>query len=291
MSEKNLPFFGTAGNSDSFFEAGHKDLLEAPAYVRGFGLDAYEYQGGHGVNISEKRAATLGEAAKENGIRLSIHSPYYISMASADEEIRKNSIGYIVKSAVAARAMGADRIVVHCGACSKVPREEALATAKATFRGALEALDGLGLSGISLCPETMGKLNQLGTVDEVMEICAMDERLIPCIDFGHVYARTLGGLAAPEDFRAIFDAIETKLGAWRLKNFHSHFSHIEYTEKGGEKRHLTFADGGGPRFEPVAELCLKKGCTPVFICESRGTQAEDACKMKEIYLEKAGENA
>ncbi len=286
----DTPYFGTAGNDDSFFEEGHKDVVEAPEFVHSRGLDAYEYQGGHGINISKEKATRLGEKAKEFGVRLSVHSPYYISMSSVEEEKRQNSIGYIIKSAQAASDMGAQRIVVHSGSCGKMPRGQALDITKETFKKALEALDEQGLSHIHICPETMGKVNQLGTVDEVMEICKIDERLIPCIDFGHVYARTFGGLVKMSEFEAIFDAIENQLGSDRLKSFHSHFSRIQFTEKGGEKCHLTFEDTlYGPDFSPVAELCYKKGCRPVFICESRGTQAADALTMKEIYLKYSGE--
>lgn len=288
---KDAPYFGTAGNADSFFKAGFKDIVQAPVYLHSIGLDAYEYQGGHGIRIPAQKAALLGQNAKKFGIRLSVHSPYYISMSSVLEETRLKSIEYILASARAAQNMGADRVVVHCGSCGKMPRGQALELAEDTFKRALSALDDQGLSAIHLCPETMGKINQLGTVDEVMEICKTDERLLPCIDFGHVYARTFGGLVATSDFEAVFNAVEDKLGSERLRSFHSHFSHIEFTEKGGEKRHLTFADPlYGPDFAPVAELCLKKGCRPVFICESRGTQAIDACEMKKIYIEKAGEN-
>jgi deoxyribonuclease IV len=287
----DIPFFGTAGNADSFFEAGFKDLIYAPEYLNSLGLDAYEYQGGRGIRIPSERAALLGQKAKEFGVRFSIHAPYYISMSGTDEEKRLGSIGYIIKSAQAAYDMGADRVVVHCGSCGKISRGQALELAKDTFKLALDALKEQNLSGVHLCPETMGKVNQLGTVDEVVEICKIDESLIPCIDFGHVYARNFGALVSLSDFEAIFDSIENGLGEERLKSFHSHFSHIEYTEKGGEKRHLTFEDTSfGPEFEPVAELCCKKSCRPVFICESSGTQAVDACKMKETYLKKVGEN-
>lgn len=281
----DIPFFGTAGNPDSFYDAGFEDILDAPKYLESVGLTAYEYQGGHGVRISDARAKNLGKNAKEHNIKLSIHSPYYISVSSTDEEIREKSIGYILTCAKAAKAMGAERIVVHSGSCAKMSREEALGLAKDTFKRAIAAMDELGFEDIHLCPETMGKINQLGTVDEVMEICSIDERLIPCIDFGHVYARSLGGLASLPDYEYIFKAIKDKLGCERVKCFHSHFSHIEYSE-GGEKRHLTFADGMfGPEFAPVAEMCLRYSSTPTFICESRGTQAVDALEMKKTYLD------
>ena len=81
----------------------------------------------------------------------------------------------------------------------------------------------------------------MGTLQEVMELCKIDESLIPCIDFGHLNARDLGILKSKEDFEGVLDQIENDLGKDRLKIFHSHFSKIEYTT-GGEKRHLTFED-------------------------------------------------
>ena len=129
----------------------------------------------------------------------------------------------------------------------------------------------------------MGKINQLGTLYEVLELCRLDERLIPCIDFGHLNARSLGGLKQFEDYKKIFIEIENALGLERLRQYHAHFSKIEYTT-GGEKRHLTFEDTVfGPNFEPVLELTVQKGCSPTIICESAGTQAEDAKTMKNYY--------
>ncbi len=129
----------------------------------------------------------------------------------------------------------------------------------------------------------MGKLNQLGTLDEVLALCSLDERLLPTIDFGHLNARTLGGLKTYEDFEEIFNKIENALGYDRLKIFHSHFSKIEYSA-GGEKRHLTFEDQiYGPDFDFAAEIIYKKSLTPTIICESAGTMADDALILKTIY--------
>ncbi len=276
--------FGPAGNSQSFKDMGYKHSLEIPQYILKMGLDCYEYQCGRGVNIGTEKAAKLGSAAKSAGISLSLHAPYFISMSSVDPEKRDNSIGYILKSAEAVKAMGGNRIVVHTGSCAKISREQALDLAKNTMKKAVKALDEQGLSDIHICPETMGKVNQLGNLQEVMELCLIDERLIPCIDFGHLNARDMGYFKSLEDYKTVFETIKDKLGTERLKTFHSHFSKIEYTF-GGEKRHLTFEDTVfGPDFEPVMELTFKYGCSPVFICESAGTQAEDAKTMKDYYL-------
>ena len=275
--------FGSAGNSLSFTAMGYKHSLEVPEYLEKMGLDAFEYQCGRGVNIGLDKAEKLGALARDKGITLSLHAPYYISMSSVEEEKRLNSINYILSSARAVNAMGGNRIVVHTGSCGKISREYALELAIDTMKKALSALDQENLGHIHICPETMGKVNQLGTLDEVMALCAIDERLIPCIDFGHLNARDLGYFKSLSDYDTVFKTIENKLGFDRLKSFHSHFSKIEYTT-GGEKKHLTFADTVyGPDFEPVMELVAKYGCSPTFICESDGTQAEDAATMKKYY--------
>ena len=278
-----MPKFGPAGNSESFAELGYKNSLQVPEYIVKMGLDCYEYQCGRGVNIGEDKARQLGEKAKAAGISLSLPSPYYISMYSVEEDKRHNSINYILAAAKAVNAMGGNRIVVHTGSCGKISREHALELALDTMKKAIDALDSEGLSHIHICPETMGKVNQLGTLGEVLELCRLDERLIPCIDFGHLNARDLGILKTTADFDNIFISIKNALGTDRLKCFHSHFSKIEYTT-GGEKRHLTFEDTiFGPKYEPVMELTYKYGCDPTFICESAGTQAEDAKTMKDYY--------
>ena len=276
--------FGPAGRPDSFETMGYKKTEQMPEYLQKFGLDAFEYQFGRGVRYTEGTVRAFGEKAAAAGIRLSVHSPYYISLSSVEEEKRKTSIRYLEECAGAARLMGADRIVVHTGSCGKISREEGMALAADTLRRAVERLDELGYSDITLCPETMGKLNQLGSFDEVMALCRENERLLPCIDFGHLNARTIGSIRGREDYAALLEEMENQLGRDRASRFHSHFSKIEYTEKGGEKRHLTFADTVyGPDFEPLMELIAKKGWSPRFICESAGTQAEDAASMRDAY--------
>ena len=282
-------WFGSAGNPNSFYDMGYKSTPQVPEYIKKMGINAYEYQCGRGVRVNPDHAIALKKNANDFGIRLSLHSPYYISLSSVEEDKRKNSINYILQSAQAAKLIGADRVVVHSGSCSKITREYALELAKQTLAEAVEELRKNDLYDIRLCPETMGKINQLGTLEEVVELCKIDENLIPCIDFGHLNARTLGGLKTLEDFDHVFKTMKNELGEERMRGFHSHFSKIEYTENGGEKRHLTFADEVyGPNFDPVAELILKYNCSPVIICESDGTQAEDAKAMLDIYTSKGG---
>ena len=247
------PLFGPGGNSDSFTSDKKRTTPQAPEWVKDFGLDAYEYQCGRGVRVNPEAASVFAENAKKFGVRISLHTPYYISLSSVEAEKRDKSIQYILDSAKAVTMLGGERIVVHSGSCSKISREEALALATDTLKRAQDTLDENGLSNVRICPETMGKLNQLGTLEEVIELCKIDERMIPCIDFGHLNARTLGSIVSINEYAEIIQKIGNELGEERMKSFHSHFSKIQYTDK-GEKKHLTFEDTlYGPDFEPLCE--------------------------------------
>ena len=275
--------FGPAGNGDLFYAEGFKASEQMPGWLKNFGLDAYEYQCGNGVRIGAATAEKIKKSAEEAKIEMSLHSPYYINLATPEEEKREKSVNYIMQSADAAKMLGAERIVVHSGALGKLTREEALENAKITLRAAQKELDENGFSDIRLCIETMGKINQLGDLDEVMELCLIDDRFLPTIDFGHLNARWHGTIKTAEDYEKIIDTIENRLGSERVKIFHSHFSKIEYT-KGGEKKHLTFEDDiYGPEFEPLASVLAKRHLSPHIICESAGTQPEDALAMKKMY--------
>lgn len=277
--------FGVAGNSETFIREVSKASADAPAWLNSIGLDAYEYQCGRGVHIGKAAAEKLGRNARDAGIVLSVHAPYFINLANPAPESLQKNIGYVTAACQAAQWMGARRIVVHAGALMKRSRAEALAIAKESLREIVRACDELGYGDMILCPETMGKVKQLGDLDEVLELCGIDERLKPCVDFGHLYARSAGVLDGREAMKAMLDKMEHALGKERSSTFHSHFSHIEFTQKGGEVRHLTFGDskGYGPDFVPLAEEIAERGWNPTVICESAGTQSEDALTMKHIY--------
>lgn len=278
---RNAPFFGPGGNSESF-QAERQKTVNAPSWVAKHGLDAYEYEAGRGVTSSDTILRELGENARKAGIHTSVHAPYFISLSGVIPETRLKSVDYIRESIHAAHLVGADTIVVHTGSAAKITREEALRLAADTLCHTLEALEP---TDVYIGLETMGKINQLGTLEEVIALCKIDQRLRPVVDFGHMNARACGGYFRTEDdYLRVFDAITEGLGAEVAKNLHCHFSKIEWTAA-GEKRHLTFADEQyGPDFEPLMRVLKREGLTPTIICESAGTQAEDALAMKQYYV-------
>ena len=279
----DTPKFGTAGLSDSYAAKGF-DPQKIAAYTASFGLTAFEYQCGRGVRLAHDKAQALGKAAAAQGITLSVHAPYYISMSGLDDEKRLHSVDYLLQSCALVKALGGRRVGFHPGSCGKQSREAALEKALDTMRRAVAACDEAGYGDCILCPETMGKVNQLGTVDEVLALCAVDARITPCIDFGHIYARSGGTeLTDTASYAALLDKLGDALGDDRAVHFHAHFSRIAYTA-GGEKCHLTFADTAyGPPHAPLLQLLKQRKLAPTVICESAGTQAEDAQKLAAAF--------
>ena len=275
--------FGPGGNCDAFVRAGYKSSLDAPLFVKEFGLDAYEYEAGRGLYASEAMLWSIGANAKACNVKMSYHTPYFISLSGIEEQVRNKSIVYIKESLEAANLLGASTIVVHTGSASKITRDEAMRLAADTL---MRTLDSVDTYGIKIGLETMGKKNQLGTLDEVIELCRLSKELVPVVDFGHLNARECGGVfVSADDYLRVFDKIERLVSPDAANNLHCHFSKIEWTDK-GEKKHLTFEDETfGPDFEPFVEAISRGGYSPTVICESAGTQAEDALLMKSKYRE------
>lgn len=275
------PTFGPGGNSNSFKAEGFKSTVDAPAWVAARGLDAYEYEAGNGITAGEATLRQIGKKAREHHILMSLHTPYFISLSGVEPEKRLKSIDYISRSLATAECLGADTIVIHTGSAAKITREEAMSLASDTL---LRNLEVNGNTKIRMGLETMGKINQLGTLEEVLTLCKLSPLYHPVVDFGHMNARALGSYFTDCDsYRAVFDKIAVTLGDDYAYNLHCHFSKIEYTGA-GEKRHLTFADTVyGPEFEPLAEAIVREGVTPRIICESDGTMAEDALTMKAMW--------
>ncbi|MBO4283416.1 MAG: TIM barrel protein [Clostridia bacterium] len=274
-------FFGPGGNSRAFYDAGYKSTVDAPGWVASIGLDAYEYEAGSGLTASAGTLMLIGNKARETGIRMSLHAPYFISLSGVEEVKRLGSLRYISQSLNAAKLLGAYLIVVHTGSAAKISRAEAMRLASDTL---FHLLDEIPDNGVLIGLETMGKINQLGTLDEVIELCKLSPRFVPVVDFGHMNARECGGVfQSASDYLRVFDTIGDKLGDEIARNLHCHFSKIEWSA-GGEKRHLTFADTVyGPAFEPLMDAIANQGLTPTVISESDGTMSDDALTMKRYY--------
>ncbi|MCK5759353.1 MAG: TIM barrel protein, partial [Clostridiales bacterium] len=262
--------FGPAGNSDAFYNEGYKRTTEAFKWLNQKDIDAFEYQCTRGVLVKQDTAEVIGAEAAKYNIRLSLHAPYYINFAGTEKDKLKKSRGHIEKSIEAALWMGAKRVVVHPGGIGKDSRDAAMKRALVFFGDILKNQHHSEL----LAPELMGKINQLGNLDEIIAFCGVDDSIIPTIDFGHLNSRTKGALNSPEAFENAIIRLANGIGWDRTRRIHVHFSRIEFTENGGEKRHWSMKDTQfGPEFDHFIPILIKYDMRPVIISESRGTQA------------------
>lgn len=276
--------FGPSGNSESFYAAGYAHTEESAKFVRAHGLDCFEYSFGRGVNMTEKKAASIKDAFEAENVEISVHAPYFINFANPDDEMAAKSYTYVLESAKIARLMGGRRIVFHPATQGKDIRSVAFTRTLDRVKILRDYIYLNDLSDMMFCPETMGKTAQIGTVEEIAEICKIDKIFTPCVDFGHVNAREQGSLKTEQDYCQHLDVLLDAIGFERMQNFHVHFSKIQYGAK-GEIRHLTFEDTVfGPEFEPLAAALVKYGLEPYIVSESAGTQTEDAMTMKAMYL-------
>ena len=277
--------FGPSGNSESFYAAGFSHTEEAAAFVKKRGLDCFEYSFGRGVRMGEEKAISIGEAFKAEGIELSVHAPYFVNFANPDDEMAAKSYGYVLDSGKMAKLMGGKRIVFHPAAQGKVSREEAVQKTEDRLKILRDYIYLNDLQDMMFCPETMGKIAQIGTVEEVTRFCKIDPVYTPCVDFGHINAREQGSLKTADDYLSRLSYMISELGYERMKHFHVHFSKIMYSSK-GEVKHLTFEDTVyGPEFAPLALALKELKLEPYIVSESAGTQVEDAAAMKHMYFE------
>lgn len=274
--------FGPSGCCERFL-LDHKSVDDIPAWLKKQGLDSFEYAFNKGIYLSDERALLYKKIFEENGIELTVHGPYFINFANPDDMMAEKSYGYIVNSLQKMKLMGAKKLVFHPGSLTKQTRERAFELVLERIKQLISIMDENGFKDVFICPETMGKHGQIGTVEEVAQMCAIDERIIPTLDFGHINAFTGGKIKTKQDYIDIFMTLKKYIGE-RYKNVHIHFSKIMYGDK-GEIKHLTFEedDTYGPDFEPLAEALVELGINATVICESRGTQTDDAITMKKIY--------
>lgn len=276
--------FGPSGNSAAFAAAGFVGSEHSAEWVKNMGLDCFEYSFGRGVNLTDAKAIAIGETFKKAGVEISVHAPYYVNFANPDDEAAEKSYNYVLDSAAKCVLLGGNRVVFHPASQGKLVREEAVSLTEERLRNLRDKIYERGLQNVRFCPETMGKLGQIGTIAEITEFCRLDGVFVPAVDFGHINAREQGSLKTEKDYEDRLRYMTDELGYEKMKDFHVHFSKIEYGAK-GELRHLTFEDEEyGPEFAPLAKVLKRLALEPYIVSESAGTQDVDAKKMKEIYF-------
>lgn len=276
-----MVLFGPQGNSSAFYERGGTESWQAVGWVHSLGLTAYEYAFGRGFPVGDTALDKIGEEAEKYSVATSVMGPYYINLADLDRISRE--LGYFEESLRVVQGVGAQRLVFHPGSLNGMTREQAFSNAMQSLKTVVEHVKKSGFTDLILCPEIMDEQHDLGTLDEIIEMCSVDECVYPGMDFAHLQAITHGSLRDKADYAAVLDKVRAGVGEEKYRHMHIEFAHCRWSES-GERELLTFADTTwGPFFEPLAELIAERDLEPWCICDSRDAQVLDAVKMKDMY--------
>jgi len=278
--------FGTAGNPTFMRDKGRP--ADAVKALAGLGLTAYEYEAVRGIRISEQACDEVKREAQRFDVKVSLHAPYYVNLASDDDVVWRASLERIRSSLRAAYRMGASPVVVHVGYYGTNP-DHALERIEAAI--GLLAKENLGPK---LGIETMGRLSQVGTLEEVISLCQRFPSFAePVIDWGHLEARTQGAMRTTDQVLSVLQTVWDKLGRTALDCLHSHYSKMEFSKSGEVKHHDMSEPAFYPDFDEVARaFVLMRASSPTFIAETSALE-QDALKMKDIYgtLERTHSNS
>ncbi len=272
--------FGPAGVPPMFRLMG-ATTSDVPKLLNEEGLDAFEYQAsrwGPKPQMKKEDAQKLGEEARKNDVRLSMHGSYFVNL-SGKKEVVEASKRRLIACATAADWMGAYVVVFHTGFYGKFEKSYAFKTCLAALKEISSELKSIGLK-VKLGPETMGRKFQVGTLDEILAINQEVEGTQLVIDWGHLHALHQGTLKKVEDFRVIAEKVEQNLGTEALRSMHCHFSKIEFSSQGEKRHHTLDEEKYGPEFRMLAEVIVDFGLHPTMICESPILDV-DARRMKE----------
>lgn len=264
---------GTAGIPHA---AGKRSTLEGVRVVAELGLDAMEIEFVRGVRMRPEVADQVRELTREVDVVLTVHAPYYVNLFSRDEAKVEASVKRVLDAARVGYRAGAWSVVFHPGYYGKLGPEEAVEGLKEWLKKIVATLIDEGVD-IWVRPEVMGGLSEVGALEEVLEAVAGIENAAPCIDFAHLYARSLGKINGYSGFRAVLAMVEERLGSDYLEAMHIHVSGMEYGPR-GERRHLNF-DESEFAWQDLVRVLKEFNVKGVIISESPNLEG-DALKIK-----------
>lgn len=269
--------FLTAGMPLSTGKAGYPRAFEI---IEEMGLDGMEVEFVHGVRMSDETRQLLKKIQNEKNLVLTAHGPFYINLNSKEEEKVEASVQRIIDTANTAKEFGGYSITYHAAFYMGKDKEEVYQQVKTQTQKIVEILDKNNIK-IWIRPETTGKATQWGDYEEIIRLSKEFERVLPCIDFSHIHARTAGKYNTYDEFCKVLDRIGTELGDFAINNFHAHLAGIEYTAK-GEKRHLILEESD-MNYKDLLKALKSFGVKGALVCESPNIET-DTKLLKDYYM-------
>jgi deoxyribonuclease-4 len=268
--------FGTGGvplSAESrSTEAGIERIAE-------LGLGCMEVEFVQGVRMSPQVAVSVGELAAKKKVALTAHGPYYVNLNAVEPQKVHMSKERILQTARIAALFGARSITFHAAFYLKNTPAETYAVVKKHLQEVVNILRKEG-NKVTISPEVTGKPSQFGTLEELLQLSSEIEGVALCIDFSHWHART-GKANSYQEFLAMLDQVEKKLGRRGLDNMHIHLSGIAYGNK-GEIKHLMLPDAD-LQYVHLLKALKERKAKGVVICESVPYLEQDALLLQQTY--------
>ena len=219
-------------------------------------------------------AARLGELARDRGVILSVHAPLFAIVGRPEKDKKhRMAVGMLDHTAGVAVACGAEVVVVHPGYLFGRERGEAIDSVVEQLAEVRERLEQKGRA-VPFGVEVMGRVNELGTLDDVLAIAARLDWVRPVLDFAHLHAVTDGGFAGVEPFAAALAGADAAIE--RGAPFHIHFSDISYANR-NEKSHIPYGEGT-LRADPLADALGRFERPATVIGESPDEESNQAIR-------------
>lgn len=256
-----------------------QDSLTGLRHVASLGLDGMEMEFVHGVRMPRETAQEMRAIAASNNLVLTAHAPYYINLNAAENQKWHASITRIVQTAQRATDAGAYSICFHPGFYQGQQPEKVFSRVREALA---EVFRQLGDTEVWVRPETTGKGSQFGSLQECIALSKEFERMLPCVDFSHLHARSGGKFNTTEEFRAVLAEMERELGRTSLENMHIHLSGIAYSEK-GERNHLILEESD-MRWRELLAALKEFRCAGALVCESPNIET-DTGMLKRCWQE------
>jgi deoxyribonuclease-4 len=267
MPKRTQERFGSKGSYPEAFQI----LTE-------MGLDGMEMEFVHGVRMSDKTRELVKKLSAQQHLFLTAHSPYYINLNAREEEKIDASIRYILETAQAGVDTGAYSITYHAAFYLGQDKDEVYKKVHAQTERLMKGAKDLD---IWIRPETTGKTTQWGDLNEIIRLSKDFDKVLPCVDFAHLHARSNGKFNSYDEFAKVLEKIGNGIGSYALENFHGHVAGIAYNEK-GEKHHLVFAESDMD-YKDLMKAMKDFGVKGVLTCESPNIE-DDAKLLKDYYM-------
>jgi len=248
---------------------------EAFEILQKMNLDGMELEFVHGVRISDASKEII--KANKNLI-FTAHAPFYINLNSQEEEKIDSSVQRIIETVQVANEVEAYSITFHAAFYMGKEKNEVY---KQVRNQVQRIINSIGTTNnVWIRPETTGKETQWGDFEEIIKLSKEFDCVLPCVDFSHIHARTIGKYNTYDEFAFVLDRIGKELGAKALENFHAHLAGIEYTKK-GEKQHLNLTDSD-MNYKDLLKALKDFDVKGVVVCESPNIE-EDTKLIQDYY--------